>query len=166
MKPVQTFDMGKDSVFRSYDPDASPEMFGLFSSFVELWQTKRTGRRLPAWKDFSFDDLRPWIGKMALVDLDPGVYEGVYRLYGGNWVTVANIDLTKKRLSEDMPKVVYGRIKPYFESLFRDGLIGHRVTWSSWRHREFINVEILDLLLSDNGTDVTQSLSVLIILND
>ena len=162
MKPLHTFDTGEDNVFHLYGADTQPDAFGRFAPLVALWQAKREDRRFPAWKDFDFEELHPWIGKMSLIDLDPGVVDGVYRLFGGDWVTVLGKDLTGKRYSKVIPKAARARSRPYLTTHLKDGLIGHRLTSSYWHHRDFIKVEVLELLLSDNGADATQNFSIVI----
>ena len=107
---------------------------------------------MPAWRDFSFEDLRPWIGRLLLVDLDfSDGLDGKYRLCGCEWVAIFDSDLTGKRYKDVMAEPVRKRSEPYLSALFRERLIGYRVMSSFWFQRDFIGIEVLDLPLSDDG---------------
>ena len=161
VEPVYTFDDGSGNSLSLYAADADPSVFGDYGPFVSMWQEKCAGRALPAWRDFSFEDLTPWIGRLLVVDLDfrDGI-DGTYRLCGGEWVSIFDSDLTGKRYKKVMTEDVKNRSKPYLSALFSERLIGYRVMSSYWFQRDFIKIELLDLLLSDNGETATQYLGV------
>ena len=161
VEPVHAIDGGRGNSMNLYAPDAPPSVFGDHGPFVSLWQGKRAGRELPAWRDFSFEDLTPWIGRLLVVDLDfsDGI-DGTYRLCGGEWVAIFDSDLTGKRYKDVMTEEVKKRSQPYLSTLFRERLVGYRVMSSYWFQRDFIKIELLDLLLSDNGSTPTQYLGV------
>lgn len=154
--------------FYLYDPDTPANFFGPYEPFVQLWQTKRTDKRLPGWKDFTFEVLIPWVGKMALVDLLPGdIIDGTYRLFGADWVKISKIDLTGKRYTDVITDNMRAVMDPYHKTLLNEGLIGRRVTTSYLEDRmSFYKVDMLDVVLSDNGNTATQYLGFANIIKD
>jgi hypothetical protein len=68
-----------------------------------LWHAKRRGTRLPTRADFSIDDLRPWLGRLILVDVllpGPDLY---YRVHGTTLAELLGQELTGRRLSDLQP---------------------------------------------------------------
>lgn len=72
--------------------------------FLALWEAKRGARRMPARRDFTFEDLWPWLGRLNLIAVEGDearfvVFSEVStRLYGR--------EMTGKRLSEFVPRVL------------------------------------------------------------
>ena len=50
--------------------------------FYALWRGKCGGGRLPARTDFTLEDLRPYIGRIAILDVIDGGSDFRFRLYG------------------------------------------------------------------------------------
>jgi len=50
--------------------------------FYALWRGKCSGGRLPARTDFTLEDLRPYIGRIAILDVIDGGRDFRFRLYG------------------------------------------------------------------------------------
>ena len=163
--PIHTLKVGKDT-FYLYERETLAEIFGPYEPFVQLWQTKRAGKQLPSWKDFTFEELYPWVGKMLLVDLDAGdIMDGTYRLCGGDWVRISNKELTGKRYTEVIHDEMRATMDPYHRVLHKEGLIGRRTTTSYLEGRDFFLIDMLDVVLSDNGNTATQYLGLAIIKN-
>ena len=61
--------------FTHYDPDIDPALLPHFSKLIEIWQSKRQGRRVPAWQDFDFYDFKGWHGYISVYEVtyDPVV---------------------------------------------------------------------------------------------
>src|SRR5262249_10216381 len=51
-------------------------------AFYALWRAKCRGDALPARADFTVDDLRPFIGRIAILDVIDGGQDFRFRLYG------------------------------------------------------------------------------------
>ena len=50
------------------DPDALPPRL---RQFYELWERKRGTSVIPARSDFAFEELRPWLGELHLLEVLP-----------------------------------------------------------------------------------------------
>jgi hypothetical protein len=69
------------------------------SQFLDLWERKRAGRAVPARYDFAFEELRPWLGELHLLEVLPddfrfkvfatGTAERVKREYTGRLISEA-----------------------------------------------------------------------------
>lgn len=75
----------------------SPSFAGLF----RLWDAKRGERAMPARSDFDPAELKPWLGRVNLLDVLPGPpMDFRYRLCGTRTVEEYGVDLTGKCFSE------------------------------------------------------------------
>jgi hypothetical protein len=66
-------------------------------SLKALWDTKRQERSMPSRDDFGIQELKPWLGYLALVDVTG---EQTFRLCGTNLVTRFGGDMTGRRVAE------------------------------------------------------------------
>lgn len=67
---------------------------------VEYWESRRAGRRMPAWRDIDpldVPDLLPWL---LVIDVLPGAADFRYRLIGTKVVAIARQDFTGRLFSE------------------------------------------------------------------
>jgi hypothetical protein len=124
-----------------------------------LWHQKATSDRLPARADFSVEDLRPWLGRLILVDVLPDG-DLFYRVHGTKLAEMLGQELTGKRLSDLQP--------PEFRVLIRaeyDELIASRRPLVVRRRRSYGDrgsyiVERILLPLSKIGSTVDQVLTL------
>ena len=72
-----------------------------FAGLYRLWDGKRAGRAMPARSDFDPAELKPWLGRVNLLDVLAGPpMDFRYRLCGTRTVEEYGVDLTGKRFSE------------------------------------------------------------------
>ena len=72
-----------------------------FAGLFRLWDDKRGDRVLPARSDFDPSELKPWLGRLGLLDVLPGPpMDFRFRLCGTRTVEEYGVDLTGKRFSE------------------------------------------------------------------
>ena len=71
----------------------------------QLWHRFFRHGRLPSRADFSIEDLRPWLGKLILVDVlhNPDGIDLFYRVHGTKLAEILGQELTGKRLSDLQP---------------------------------------------------------------
>jgi hypothetical protein len=90
------------------DPDKLPPRL---RQFLDLWERKRGSSVLPARADFTFDDLKPWLGELHLLEvLDDdfrfkvfatGTAERVKREYTGYLMSqVTPVELAREAAAE------------------------------------------------------------------
>jgi hypothetical protein len=77
------------------------------TSLKALWDAKRQERPMPSRDDFGIQELKPWLGHLALVDVTG---EQTFRLCGTNLVTRFGGDMTGKRVAEVIAALQQGVI--------------------------------------------------------
>lgn len=73
------------------------------AAFEQLWHAKCQNRPLPARRDFSFEDLRPWMGRIRVVRVIHNPIRFEVTLDGVEIVNTIGVDLTGRFLD-----AVYG----------------------------------------------------------
>ncbi|WP_119417964.1 PAS domain-containing protein [Desertibaculum subflavum] len=81
-----------------------------------LWQAKRPEGRLPAQGDFSLDDLRPLMGRIAILDVIDGGADFRFRLYGSSIASAYRGEMTGKSISAYRPHF-YAKIAPGYREV-------------------------------------------------
>ncbi len=67
--------------------------------FYALWRAKCRDGRLPARSDFALDDLRPYVGRIAILDVIDGGRDFRFRLYGTRIADEYKGEMTGKSVS-------------------------------------------------------------------
>lgn len=74
------------------------------SRFLSLWESKRgTGRTMPARREFSLEELWPWMGRLHLVELEQGGKDGRYRVFATASTERFRQEMTGHLISEFQP---------------------------------------------------------------
>ncbi|CAK0767496.1 PAS domain-containing protein [Azospirillaceae bacterium] len=72
------------------------------SGLCDLWEEKRAGRSMPDRADFDPSILKPWLGNLILIDVEPnGVFR--YRLYGSVFVSRFGVEMTNRTIDQLAP---------------------------------------------------------------
>jgi len=87
-------------------PDLA-ERPGFMADFAAYWESLRRGRELPTRSDIVFEDLRPWIGQISLVDVVDRPRRFRWRLVG-------------TRIAERMGRDSTGL---WFDEVYRDRIL-------------------------------------------
>ncbi len=142
--------------------------FGVFASIVELWNARRTPGRLPAWRDFRFEDFVGWYGWICVCDV---VYEPIfdtrYRLWGTRVAEILGYDMTGRspRRNSAAPFEYEGGYSQaefdFLETLARQPAIGVTSGSIHWQGRDHVSYEEITLPLSDAGDAVDRLLFVI-----
>lgn len=146
--------------------ETPPECFDMFATVVELWQVKKRGDSLPAWRNFDFDEFKDWWGWLTVIDLIPGgVFDGQFRLYGSNLVDLIGKELTGKSLRGGAmaPSIDQNGYKThdfgFLEDVTRMPAIGIASGPVFWQNRDHVTITTLRLPLADDGKNVDRILS-------
>jgi hypothetical protein len=83
------------------DPSRLPPSL---ARFLALWNGKRGARRMPARRDFSFEDLWPWLGRLNLIAVEGD--DGRFVVFSETSTRLYGREMTGRRLSEFTPKVL------------------------------------------------------------
>lgn len=74
------------------------------AALAQLWSRKASGKRLPAREDFDPAELRPWLGRLMLLDVVEDGKDFHYRLHGTGLVELFGEDLTGRAVGKLDPK--------------------------------------------------------------
>lgn len=88
------------------DPAALPPNL---ARFLALWDNRRAGRAMPARRDFTLDDLWPWMGYLHLVELEAGGADGRYRVFATASTERFRQEMTGRLISQYQPPEMAGR---------------------------------------------------------
>ena len=158
--------------------DANPEAFGPFQDLVSLWQSKRDGRLLPVRADFQVTDFRPWLGRIAIANLESDPFNVRFVLWGTELTTWWGADYTNKSLGDlakqpELFKEIEGK---YFLDMQRDpfiGLVEGQLEQHYQRYRKLMGVDlplgkdgnVEQVLLVHHEINSTDSLEELLLLD-
>jgi hypothetical protein len=105
-------DSGFSDVYAIVENDLPVEL----RSLVDLWRTKRGSRSLPARRDFPIEDLKPWLGRMHVVEVLPGDFR--FAIFATTSAQRMGFELTGKLLSEaPVPDMVKEAEETYRQSV-------------------------------------------------
>lgn len=139
-----------DSDF-TIDPDLDFHN-GLPRQLLQDWQAQRTGDRLPTRQQFGIEDLRPYLGWICLLRVNPDRRDLVYSLIGTRIVDQVGRDNTGKAVSETLPPEaleIYMRLLEHPQPTRTWGPV-------TWRNRDYLHHESLLLPLASDGIQVDQ----------
>ena len=159
-------DQGRsDWSYNMYDRETPVSDFGDFQSIVRLWNSKRVLGKLPAWKDFAFEDFVGWYGWLSVCDITyDNIFDTHYRLWGTKVVEILGYDLTGKspRRNTTMPFEYDGGYEQaefdFLETLARQAAIGIAYGSVYWQNRHHVQYEEITLPLADDGESVDKLL--------
>lgn len=134
--------------------EADPEDFGPFRDLVKLWQSKRGDRLFPARSDFKVTDFRPWLGRIAIANLESDPFNVRFVLWGTELAIWWGADYTKKSLGDlakrpELFKEVEGK---YFFDMKSDPFIGLAEGQLEQHYNRYRKLMSVDLPLGSNGT--------------
>lgn len=135
--------------------------FPHFGSLWELWQSKRTNNKLPAWRDFDLLDFKGWYGFLIVYDVLHDPFDLKYRLFGTEMVTLYKTEYTGKTIRENNFTIEDEVDIDHFEGLFSERKIGASAGPLYWDNRHWRHLSFLDLPLSTDGDTITHFLTAM-----
>lgn len=88
----------------------------LLDRLFDLWRARRGGKTLPARSAFSIDDLKPWLGRIAVAELEGWPPRFRFVLHGMQLVENMGEDWTGRYLDEVVPPAIRDVImRPYLD---------------------------------------------------
>ncbi|MEQ8665313.1 MAG: hypothetical protein RIC16_06280 [Rhodospirillales bacterium] len=132
------------------------------AGFVELWAQKRGGRIGPALKDYDWDELKPWWGRMVITDILRDPFDYRYRLFGTHLTDVFETDPTGRKASELMDDTRYeiSHDMQFYRFLCDNPAVVHSHGVLYWQDRDHIECDFVEVPLSHDGVTVTNVFSV------
>lgn len=106
----------------------------MLAGFLALWRAKSNGSSLPARAAFSMEDLRPYMGRIGILDVLEGGADFRFRVYGSNIAAAYRGEMTGKSVRDYRPN-------------FRDAIVpGYRRCFET-REPQYDVLEIDDELM-------------------
>ena len=130
-----------------------------FKSLIDIWDATRGDALMPRWRDFLFDDLMPWIGRLAMSKFDGEELHAV--LFGGAFVELFGQELTGKPFFASLAPAERELLQGYFMNLIAGPCIGHAKGSFPLYGRDHKQIHVLDLPLAENGRDASGILHAL-----
>lgn len=142
-----------------YEPDVDPAIFPEFAGLLEIWQSKRNGRRVPAWKDFDFYDFVGWHGKLSIYEIRYEPYDYTVRLSGTHIDEMYQRTMKGIKL-DDMRKmfIEQDNSEEFYEMACRNLCITHTFGPLNVKNLDYKEVEFFELPLSDDGIRATHTI--------
>ncbi|RVU38276.1 hypothetical protein EOI86_02990 [Hwanghaeella grinnelliae] len=145
------------------DPDMNPKGLENFSGLISLWQEKRQGRRVPAWRDFDFYDFKGWHGYISVYDVSYDPFDWVLRLSGTKVDELFERHLTgMTRQERNEVAIDYDSVAEFCEISCTELMLAHTRGPLNVKDKEFKWVELLELPCSDGGPRATHTIEAVV----
>ena len=89
------------------------------AGLLALWR-QRAADKLPAWRDFDVLEMRPWLGRLSLVELFHAEKDILWRVFGTKVAEMLQRDMTGVRFSE-RPDLVPANVHQTYWRVADDG---------------------------------------------
>lgn len=127
---------------------------------LDLWRDKAGGRALPARADFSHEDLWPFMGDVALIEVEQSPLRFRFRLIGTNIVAMVDRDMSGRYLDDVYTGASYDDAVRSFDYILENKVPVRGAGNISHAEKGHLRVEVLDAPLSSDGTTVDMILKV------
>ncbi|MBT3556294.1 MAG: hypothetical protein HN644_12550 [Rhodospirillales bacterium] len=136
-----------------HELDAPASTFKKLQPFVELWNSKRIGTGLPAWKNFELEDFQEWYGWVAVFDIvATSPFDCLARLWGMEITDTFGYEMTGKSPRDIGPEGgQFQSDMDFKEKLYKERLIGSTSGSIFWDDRKYIHIEEVFLPLATDG---------------
>ena len=132
------------------DQDHATGLSPKFASLLRLWEERRGTRTLPCRRDFLAEELKPWMGHLAIVSVRDGPKRFFVELAGEKVVQYDGANFTGKFLEDAVaPHAAAALVAPYDAAIESRRPVYCRVAAGPLRDR---NVSV-DRLVLPCGTD-------------
>ena len=150
-------------MFEYFSVDTEPSAFQLdhgadFKSIVALWQSRRTGENLPAWRDFKPADFAGWHARMAVSEILPCGSDLKFQFFGSDMVLLQGDDLTGAVLSKRLPEAYGAVYKDHINYLANSPAIAFGYVKASSDLDKAKRIAVMYLPLADDGQQINRIL--------
>lgn len=129
-----------------------------FRAMLDLYESKRNGRAMPCWKDFSFSEFVGWHTRIAL-SMRRGD-DFWFRIFGSTFVELFGRDLTGENLLGSIVPEQVSEAKQHFKKLVEGPMLGVSAGRVPFAGRGFREFDVLHLPLADHENAVSHCLHV------
>ncbi|MEQ9490078.1 MAG: hypothetical protein RIM72_13910 [Alphaproteobacteria bacterium] len=150
--------------FHHFEPLENNPLLEPFASLVLVWRSKFDGKRVPKWSDFDFTDFRGWHSRIAIHDVSYDPFSYRIRLSGEEYNQV--IGMNAKGLTMEQFKSIALEDEladEFYEKTCSEMLLAY-TKGINIIDRVHVDVEFLELPLSDNGIHATHTIEAVVAL--
>jgi hypothetical protein len=90
------------------------------------WKAKRGRRSYPNWSDFDPLELRPWLGSINVVEVEPATRRFKFRIFGQSGASLLGVELTG-RYADELPDYVVDTVLGDYTTLVETGKTIYKV---------------------------------------
>ena len=147
--------------FEVFPLDPLPDM-PEFESLINLWDVTRGDALMPEWRDFLFDDLTPWIGRLAISEFDgEELHVG---LFGGAFVNLFGQEMTGKPFFATLLPAEREIFRNHFMKIIEGPCIGRYKGEFSLYGRDPESISVIELPMAKKSSDVSYILHALAVM--
>jgi hypothetical protein len=133
-----------------------PFLLGLYRH----WAAKRGGRRFATWTDFDPLELRPWLGSINVVEIEPGSGRYKFRIFGQSAASLLGVELTGRH-ADELPEFIVDTVLKDYAALIETGVPIYKVREIGGAGERRLRVQRLLMPLSARGDALDMILSAL-----
>ncbi len=149
--------------YNYFEPDVDPEKIPGFKSLLEIWQSKRNGRRVPAWRDFDFYDFVGWHGKLSVYEVTYDPFDYKVRLSGTLVDEFFNRPMKGQTLQERQEEAIhFDDTLELCQMACTRLLITTTIGPLNVKEHDYKMVEFMELPLSDTGERATHTIEAFV----
>jgi hypothetical protein len=149
--------------YEYFEPDIDPSTIPEFASLLKIWQSKRAGRRVPAWSDFDFYDFKGWHGWLMVYEVSYDPFDYTVRLSGTNVDELYGFS-TQGYNRQQMNRVyAETAVRDEFDEMTCRNLVISYITGPlNIEGKTFNRVSYLELPLSDEGERASYTIEAIL----
>lgn len=160
----------EDALWKRVDPwsyyhypiDAPSTAFGPYKPVVDIWNSKRNGQALPAWRDFDFYDFVGWHGWICVFEIHHDPFDWTCRLSGTMVDELTGRSFQGKSRAEVYEKAITESTMEFFEQALAHRKIGWCVGPINQVGRGHVPVQYLELPCSKDDDRVDHVIEIMI----
>lgn len=145
--------------YHYFELDVEPSTLPRFTSLIDIWNSKREGRNVPAWRDFDFYDFVGWHGSVSIYEIFHDPFNFRIRLSG------TKVDDIYKRMMKGATKqeiqelaIHREEVDEFYEMACTEMYFTHTVGPLNVKNRDFLNIEFFELPLSNDDGLATHTI--------
>ncbi|MEQ9488579.1 MAG: hypothetical protein RIM72_06255 [Alphaproteobacteria bacterium] len=155
----------KGFTYHYFDPFEDAPELEPFRPLIEVWRLKCGERKVPAWSDFDFTDFAGWHSKIAIYDVSHNPFDYKIRLSGEEFNRVLGRNMKGVTRKDLLDVAVDDTLSDRLYEKAATDLLFAYTKGTNVVDRQHIQVEYLQLPLSDNGIHATHSIEAINILD-
>ena len=132
---------------------------------IELWQSKRPGDGLPAWRDFDLQDFADRYGWFTVYDIIPGAeFDMRCRLWGTKLVDLHGMDITGKCVFSREnglfgDTLMFDQMDmDFYSNLITERMVGLCGGSIEWQQRDHVRYKAVMMPLADDHQNIDKFL--------